>query len=199
MMQARHYGILVLGALFAAVALGYSFFQPFIPNAVCEAVPERATFAYRTDSLEELLESPVCKPLDKALGTPLKTLLESSKPWMRLAAPSEVVVAGLPLHYVGQNGCWMAASWVGWRSPWLRWKLERTRAAGFSFMGKHSVWPVWKYEAPGMAHGTVLTFALTDNLFMVCLSENPADILQLLDTYDHRTPAFHKAEQGCPK
>jgi len=197
MTQLKRYGVLVLGTVFVAVALGYSFFQPFIPGAVCTAVPQRATFAYRADSLEELLELPVCEQLDKALGAgnSLESLL-GSNPWTRLAAPSEVVLANLPLSRAGQGPCWMATSWVGWRSPWLRWKLERTRADGFSFMEKHSVWPVWKYENPGIARGNVLTFALTDNLFVVCLSENPADILQLLNTYDHRTPAFNEAQQG---
>ncbi len=191
MSRARRYGIVVLGAVFALAALGYSFFQSFIPNAVFGAVPEQATFAFKADSLEELLASPVCEQLDKALapGRSLEALL-GSNPWTKLAAPSEIVVADLPLRRPGQNRCRVAVSWVGWRSPWLRWKLERTRAVGFSFIGKHSVWPVWKYENPGIAQDGVLTFALTDNLFIACLSKDSADILQLLDTYDHRIPAF---------
>jgi hypothetical protein len=198
MSQRKRYGILALGVLFGAMALVYSFVQPFIPGAVCNAIPAQATFAYQANSLDDLLETPVCEQLDKVLGAghSMESLL-SSNPWIKRVAPSEIVVANLPLCHTGQNHCWVGASWVGWRSPWLRWKLERTRTEGFSFLGKHSVWPVWKYEGAGMASGNCLTVALTDNLFLVCLSENPTDILQLLDTYDQRTPAIHQAEQGC--
>ncbi len=184
-----------MGTLFVLVALSYSFLQPFIPDAVFEAVPERATFAFKADSLDELLSSPVCTQLDKVLGADqsLEALL-GSNPWVKWAAPSEIVVANLPLRRPGQGRCWAAVNWVGWRSPWLRWKLERTHAEGFSFAGRHSVWPVWVYKNPRIAQGGVLSFALTDNLFIACLSDDPLDILLLLDAYDHRIPAFNPAE-----
>ena len=37
-------------------------------------------------------------------------------------------------------------------------------------------------------------FALTDNLFIACLSENPEDIVLLLDTYDHRMPSVNDSK-----
>jgi len=186
---------IVLGTVFAAVAVGYAFFQPFIPGAVYNAIPAQATFEYRAESLEELLKSPVCGQLDEALGAgnSIEALLASND-WVKLAAPSEIAVAGIPLRYAGQTKAWAAVSWVGWRSPWLRWKLEHSRAPGLSFMGKHAVWPIWNYETQGIARGTSLTLALTDNLFMVCLSENPSDILFLLDAYDHRIPSINDAK-----
>ena len=58
-------------------------------------------------------------------------------------------------------------------------------------MGKHSVWPIWKYESPKLANGTPLTFALTDNLFIACLSDNPSDIFIFLDTYDDHLPSLN--------
>ena len=180
-------GTIGLGAVLAAVTVGYAFFQPFVPGAVCGAIPAQATFVHRTDNLDALLGSPVCRQLDKALGAgvTLEKLAETSG-WFGLAAPSEVAVADLPLRYAGQTKAWAAVSWVGWRSPWLRWRLEHTRAEGFSMLGKHSVWPVWKYETQGIAGGSPLFLALTDNLFMACLSDNPSDILLLLEAYDNR-------------
>jgi hypothetical protein len=100
----------------------------------------------------------------------------------------------MPLRYAGQTKTWAAVSWVGWRSPWLRWKLENSRKNGFSMLGKHAVWPVWQYDTPDIAKGMSLTFALTDNLFIACLSENPSDILSLLDTYDNRIPSVNDAK-----
>ncbi|RKX39584.1 MAG: hypothetical protein DRP64_14055 [Verrucomicrobia bacterium] len=186
---------IVLGTVFAAVAIGYAFFQPFIPGAVYDAIPAQATFKHKAESLEELLKSPVCAQLDEALGAgnSVAALLASTD-WIKLAAPSEIAVAGIPLRYAGKTKAWVAVNWVGWRSPWLRWKLEHSRAPGLSFMGKHAVWPIWNYETQGIARGTSLTLALTDNLFMVCLSENPSDILLLLDTYDHRIPSINDAK-----
>ena len=177
----------MLGAVFAAVVLCSSFFQPFIPGAVLEAIPAHATFTHKAANLEKLWGSPVLGQLDKALGAGNSTeaLLRSSN-WLPLAAPSEIAIASMPVRHTGQPPAWVAVSWVGWRSPWLRWKLEHTRIEGFSFMGKHAVWPIWRYETPDIARGSYLTFALTDNLFMTCLSANPTDILLLLDTYDKR-------------
>ena len=184
-----------LGIVCIAVSVGYAFFQPFIPGAVYDAVPVQATFTYKADNLDDLLASPVCTQLDQALGAgnSVKALLESNG-WIKLAAPSEIAIADIPLRFTGQTKAWAAVSWVGWRSPWLRWRLEHTRAEGFSFLGKHAVWPIWKYETPGIACGTSLTFALTDNLFMICLSENPSDILLLLDTYDQRMPSINPSK-----
>jgi len=185
-------GTIVLGAVFTAVVFCCSFCQPFIPGAVYEAVPAQATFTHKAESLEELLKSPVCAQLNKALGAgnSLEVLLADNR-WIKLAVPSEIAIADLPLRHTGQTKSWAAVSWVGWRSPWLRWKLEHSRAKELSFMGKHAVWPIWKYETPDIARGMSLTFALTDNLFVACLSENPTDILLLLDTYDQRTPSIN--------
>ena len=188
-------GTVALGAVFAAAVLCCSFCQPFISGAVYDAIPLQATFTYKADGLDALWGSPVCSQLDEALGAgnSVEALLNSNS-WTRLAAPSEMAIAAIPLRYAGQTTTWAAVSWVGWRSPWLRWKLEHTRSEGLSFLGKHAVWPVWQYETPDIARGTSLTFALTDKLFMVCLSENPADIKLLLDTYDRRTPSINDSK-----
>ena len=195
MTKLRLSGVVGLGIIITVVTVGYAFFQPFIPDAVYDAVPAQATFTHKAKNLDDLLVSPVCTQINQALGAgnSLEMLLDSNG-WIKLAAPSEIAIADIPLRFAGQSKAWAAVSWVGWRSPWLRWRLEHTRAEGFSFLGKHAVWPVWKYETPGIARGTSLTFALTDNLFMICLSENPSDILLLLDTYDQRIPSVNDSK-----
>jgi len=188
-------GTIALGTIFAAVVFCCSFCQSFISDAVYGAIPAQATFTYRAKSLDDLFESPVCAQLDKALGAgnSLEALLTGS-PWVKLAVPSEIAITEIPLRHAGQSTSWAAVSWVGWRSPWLRWKLEHSRAKGLSFLGKHAVWPIWEYKAPDIARGMSLTFALTDNLFMACLSENPSAILLLLDTCDNRMPSINDAK-----
>ena len=195
MTKLRLSGVVCLGLVYLATALGYAFYQPFIRDAVYDAIPAQATFAYKAESLDDLYESPVCSQLDKALGAgnSVEALLHSND-WVKLAVPSEIAIAAIPLRYAGQTRTWATVSWVGWRSPWLRWKLEHSRTEGLSFLGKHAVWPIWKYETPDIARGTSLTFALTDNLFLACLSENPTDILLLLDTYDQRTPSINDSK-----
>jgi hypothetical protein len=195
MTKLRLSGTIGLGLVFMAACAGFAFYQPYIPNAVLQAIPAQSTFVHQADNLTELLESPVCGQLDRALGAgnTLEALLASND-WKTLAVPSEIAVADIPFRQTGQNKSWAAVTWVGWRSPWLRWKLEGTRAKGFSFLGKHAVWPVWQYENPEIARGSTLTFALTDNLFIACLSENPSHILLLLDTYDKRAPSINDAK-----
>ncbi len=180
---------LLLGVLFAGAVIVYSFFQPFEENAVCKPIPDDAMFIFKAAGLSELLSSPVCSQIDAALGAgnSLKELA-ADNPWTALAAASEIAVADLPFRDAGQQKTWAAVSWVGWRSPWLRWKLEGAAGEQLQLVGKHSVWPVWKYTAPGLADGKHLMLALTDNLLIACLSENPTDILILLDTYDKRLP-----------
>ena len=193
-------GAIALGAILAAVVFCCSFCQPFISGAVGDAIPAYATFVHRADSLEELLGSPVGSQLEGALGAgnSIESLLRSNR-WVRLAAPSEIAIAAIPLRSTGQSKTWAAASWVGWRSPWLRWRLMHTRVQGLSFMGRHAAWPVWIYESPDIGRGASLTFSLTDRLFLVCLSDNPSDILLLLDTYDQRIPSVnHSLQKGLP-
>ena len=193
MTKLRLSGVVVLGTLFVVATLVYSFYQPFVAGAVSEAIPARASFVYRADSLDDLLQSPVCGQLDKALGAgnSLKELASSTE-WIKLAVASEIAVADIPFRNVGEQKSWATVSWVGWRSPWLRWKLEQSRNKNLTLLGKHAVWPVWQYDAPDLAKGMSLTFALTDTLFITCLSESPTDILLLLDTYDKRAPATTK-------
>ncbi len=181
-------GTLALGIVFAGTMMHYAFYQPFMPGEVSKAVPMDSTFAYHADSLEELLQSPVCAQLDKTLGAgnTLRELLESND-WTKLVAPSEIAVTDIPYHQADQRKSWAAASWVGWRSPLLRLKLEHASNANLHFLGKHSVWPVWQYESPDIARGMSLTFSLTDNLFLACLSESPVDIVSLLDAYDRQS------------
>ncbi len=181
---------LAMGALFAGAVVYFSFFQPFIPGAVRTAMPVESSFVYHANSLDELLKSPVCAQLDKSLGAgnSLRELLASNK-WTRLALPSEIAVADIPFRRAGQNKTWAAASWVGWRSPWLRWKMDHVSDRKMKPVKSPFVWPVWQYDAPDIARGMCLTFALTDNLFLACLSEDPTDIFFLLHAYDMHLPA----------
>lgn len=191
MIKAKSILAMLLGVLFTGAIIVYAFAQPFQPDAVREAIPQGAGFVFKADSLEELLSSPVCGQIDKALGAgnSLKEIAASND-WKKWAADSEIVVADIPFRSPGRQKTWAAVSWVGWRSPWLRWKLEGAAGGRLKFVGKHSVWPIWEYEDPELANGLHLMFALTDNLLIACLSESPTDILILLDTYDKRVP-FH--------
>ncbi len=189
MTRLRLSGTLFLGAAFAALVVYYAFYQPFTPGAVHRAIPAESSFSFYAESLNDLLQSPVCAQIDKTLGAgnTLRNLSENNR-WFALAAPSEIVVADIPFQYTGRRRSWAAVSWVGWRSPWLRWKLDHVSDKKLRPLKSPLVWPVWRYESPDIARGMSLTFALTDNLFMACLSERPEDIVFLLEAYDRRTP-----------
>ena len=184
--------VVLLGLVFGGLIVFHAFVQPFQSEAVYEAIPAQASFVFKAENLEELLQSPVCGQLDKALGAGMSlNQIADSNGWVSLAAASEIAVADIPFRDAGRQKTWAAVSWVGWRSPWLRWRLEHSRNRSLKFLGKHAVWPIWQYNNPAITRDMHLTFTLTDNLFIACLSENPTDILLLLDTYDKRTlPAF---------
>jgi hypothetical protein len=187
-------GTITLCAVLAGIVLCCSFCQPFISGAVYDAIPAQATFTCKAAGHEELLQSPVCRQIDTALGAgnSLEALLQGNR-WVRWAAPSEIAVATIPQIHPGQTTAWAAVTWVGWRSPWLRWKLEHTRSDRLTLLGKHAVWPIWKLDVPDIARGASITLALTDKLFIICLSDSPADILLLLDTYDKRIHSANDA------
>lgn len=179
---------ILLGTAFGALTLGYSFFQSFQKDAVYGGIPKHATSTFKTSNLSELYQSPVCSQIDKALGAgnSLEELLTASS-WTKLAAPSEIALANISSRNMNGQKTWAATSWVGWRSPWLRWKLQQSRNKNLHFLGKYSVWPIWKYDAPDIAKGMSLTISLTDNLLLICLSERPSDITLLLEAYDNQT------------
>ena len=185
--------VVLTGIVFGGLIVFYAFVQPYKSDAVYEAIPAQASFAFKAESLDELLQSPVCSQLDKALGAgnSLKALATDNG-WTSLVAASQIAVADIPFRSAGMQKSWAAASWVGWRSPWLRWKLEHSGNEKLNLLGKHAVWPIWQYTDHEIARGMILTFALTDNVFIACLSESPTDILLLLDTYDKRNPAMPK-------
>ena len=119
--------VIALGVLFAAATIGYSFFQRFEEDGVRRAIPKQAGSVYKANSLEELLQSPVCSQINKSLSPELSLeKLLTDNDWTDLAASSEIAVADIPLRNASTRKIWAAASWVGWRSPWLRWKLEST-------------------------------------------------------------------------
>ena len=186
---------LLLGALFVGAMVVYSFIQPFQEGLVCDAFPAQASFVFKADNLDDLLQSPVCSQLDKALGAgnSLATIAASND-WKKWAASSQIAVADIPFRNAGAQKTWAAASWVGWRSPWLRWKLEAAVGVNFKFIGNPTVWPIWEYTSPDLPRGMSLTFALTDNLLIACLSESPSDIVSLLDAYDHRIPSYSRGK-----
>ncbi|MBN2162635.1 MAG: hypothetical protein JXR25_10480 [Pontiellaceae bacterium] len=192
MMTLRRIGTIALGTIFIGAMVYYSFFQRFVPGAVCDAMPADSRCVYRAASLDELLESPVCSQLDKALGQEyqLKEFAAGSS-WFRFSTASEIAIADIPFCGTSTGKSWAAASWVGWRSPWLRWKLENSFDPNLRFLSKYAVWPIWQYDAPDLPEGMTLTLALTDNLILACLSERPADILVLLEAYDRSTPGIN--------
>ena len=181
----------LIATLFTIHVLYYAFFQRFIPKATEKAIPAEATFFYSIKNLNELLKSPVCGQINKKLGTEitLAKLLEE-EPWLKDFMPSEIAIVNMPIHYLGQNKTWAMISWVGWRSPWLRWKLESKKNKHFTLLEKHHVWSVWKYESNKIAPDSALTFALTDTLFIVCISDHPSDIFSFLDSYDGLQPSI---------
>lgn len=188
-----------LGALIAASTIRFAFIQPFEPNAVYKAIPSFCTSIYQADSLLELLESPVSGQIDDAIGH-VGALIEFSQKnqWVKRLTPSEITVAGLPQRHLHERKPWAATSWIGWRSPWIRWKLAATRAEGLTSMEKYAAWPVWKYSGHKLPSGMTLTFSITDSLFIACLSDNPEDIHLLLDTYDKRWPAVATTKRNEP-
>jgi len=178
--------------LFILAALGYAFFQPFEPDAVRNPIPAEAAFVCRVKNLNELLPSPVGFQLSEALGSrsALRELVcdrpETAR-WIKLTAPSEIAVAHFPSPDTQTPETWLAVTWIGWRSPWLRWRLNRLNEAdGLVRLASPSHWPTWQVKTPVLPKNIKLTCALTDKLFIACLSGNTSDIRYVLDTYDKR-------------
>lgn len=178
--------------LFIGVAVWFAFIQPFKPDAVRDPIPAKAAFVYRAENAGELLLSPVGLQLSKTFGSEatLQRLVydnHKASQWVNVLAASELAVADLPSSDGLLQKTWVMASWVGWRSPWIRWRLGLLgESDGLVFRGQHAVWPVWQFKGDFLPPNLTLTCSLTDNLFIACLSGNPDDIRYVLDTYDKR-------------
>lgn len=185
MTKLKRIGTITLATVFVIAIIGYSFYQPFKPGEVLKAVPRGASSIHHEDSLEQLLLNPACMAqLNQALGAgnSVQKLLNLTA-WENKAAPSEIAVA-----YIPQYNAWVSVSWVGWRSPWLRWKMENMRDSTLQPVKNRTVWPMWQYENSGLVRGGNLYFALTENLFLICLADGKNAMFHLLETYDRNTP-----------
>jgi hypothetical protein len=183
----------LLSLLFGGLLIYFAFFQPYEPDAIYTAVPFYATTGCREASWETLRKSPVWTLMESSIETdkPLNDLISdpSFSKWIERMIPADLFVAPLPQRQENGSKSWMLSSWVGWRSTWLRWRLEGTKAPYLDRIGTHAVWPVWVYEHPELGDEK-LFFALTDKLFLACLSANPTDITNLINAYDGRIPAI---------
>lgn len=190
----KRLSIIGLSLVLLLLSLWYSFLQPFKPGAVLGAIPLGASGIQQVDSVDELLGSAFFEELDQLFDGSLQETWLTDNPWINRLAPSEIAVARLKYNRTVAPDAWVAVSWVGWRGPWLRWRLEQLNKDEFSFLGKSAAWPIWKYELPHREDNMILTCALTDQLFMVCFSESTTDIMLLLDTYDNQVPSVKNAK-----
>jgi hypothetical protein len=170
-----------LCALFGIAVLCYSFYHRFSPEKVTQMIPPSLRDnAVQAASLEEL-------PLpDEFAALPgsthfLKTLLPLiDEEYVSLSSE----IAWTQLHTYQGYSSYLAVSWVGGRSPWLRWKFEQAADKKISPIKNPTVWPVWQCFRNDLPEGKNRYFALTENLFLVCISETEVDIISVLNSFD---------------
>lgn len=170
-----------LCTLFGALILSYSFCHRFSPEKVTQMIPSALhDTAVQADSIEKLTLPAEFSALPNAEYF-LKTLLPLvDEKYTSLSSE----IAWTPLYmYQGQSS-FLAVCWVGGRSPWLRWKFEQASDKKIGPIKNQTVWPVWQCFRKDLPEGNNLYFALTENLFLVCLSETKTDIISLLNSFD---------------
>ncbi len=112
--------------------------------------------------------------------------------WMERLAGDEVLLAQFP---VGPGRrAWGAVSWIGGWAQKYRSLLNAGRTAGLRRFTVHGGRPVWILSSRLLRGGQHLSLALEEGILIACLSENPADILRMLDAYDGMAP--REAEAG---
>lgn len=170
-----------LCTLFGTIILSYSFCHRFSPEKVTQMIPPalRDT-AVQASSLEKLTFPDEFSALPEAAYF-LKTLLPLiDKEYTSLSSE----IAWTPLYTYQGRPSFLAACWVGGRSPWLRWKFEQASDKTISPLKNPTVWPAWQCFRNDLPAGKNLYFALTENLFLVCLSETETDIISVLNSFD---------------
>ncbi|MBN2684538.1 MAG: hypothetical protein JXR40_04620, partial [Pontiellaceae bacterium] len=170
-----------LCTLFAALILSYSFCHRFSPEKVTQMIPPSLRDnAVQAASLKELTlpaEFSALPDADYFLKTLLPLVDEEYT-----ALSSEI--AWTPLYTYQGHTSYLAVCWVGGRSPWLRWKFEQASDKKISPLKNQTVWPTWQCFRNDLPEGKNLYVALTENLFLVCLSETEMDIISILKSFD---------------
>ncbi|MBN2704664.1 MAG: hypothetical protein JXR23_10685, partial [Pontiellaceae bacterium] len=176
-----------LCTLFAALILSYSFCHRFSPEKVTQMIPSAfGDNAVQAASLEELMIPSEYAALPGAEYF-VKTLLPLvDEEYTSLS--SQIAWAPLYRTYRGQSS-FIAVCWIGGRSPWLRWKFEQASDKKISPLKNQTVWPTWQCFRNDLPEGKNLYVALTENLFLVCLSETEMDIVSVLDYFDKNKSA----------
>ena len=170
-----------LTALFGIAILSYSFCHHFEAEKVTQAIPKPFRFvATQAESLEKLRPPETCSN-DPEADYFLNTLLPLVD---KEYASLDHEIACTPIDIKFNSNPWMAACWVGGRAPWLRWKLDQTSDKKISPLKNRTVWPTWECHRNDLPENKKLYFSITENLFLICLSETPNDMVSILYSYD---------------
>lgn len=177
-----------LSVLFGIAILCYSFCHRFSPEKVTRAIPTPyRALSSQAASMDQLALIPEISHLPQA-DYFLETLLpELDKEYVSLS--KETAISPLP-SYIGAPS-WVSATWVGGRSPWLRWKFDQTKNSKVSPIKNETTWPMWQCMRSDLPEKMNLYFALTENLFLVCLSETPENMVSVLSSYDRKPSKDH--------
>ena len=118
----------------------------------------------------------------------------ASADWIGRLAGTEVVMAAFP---VGPGRfAWGAASWIGGRSQRYRSWISAGRLPGCRHFTDHRGRPVWLVASPLLRRsGRHMAIAFEEGILLACVSDNPADILRMLDAYDGTAPREPEAER----
>ena len=183
MSRLRRIITLALGVVFGAAILSYSFCHRFSPEKVSAIIPRELSTRYQAASWSELKEERSVQEIlaaDPNMGSLLNAIDREF-----VSLDSDMVLVPIPRsQWMASAHAWVAASWVGGRCPWLRWKMEQARDKNLEPIKNETVWPVWECHSLDLPEGMGLYFALTENLFVVCLSETPMDMVLILNRFD---------------
>ncbi len=180
-------------AIWIALIIGWIFWIPFQPSRLYRAIPANAVFVSSHDNIagrwkclstNVLLKSLVSRiPVFPGKSSILPDFVKT-KTWMAHLASRKTVIGFVPSTEYSGEPTWIAASWIGNASIYMRWLLRWKSIRAISLLGNYGGRFMWGLNQPITESGMKLSFAIGEGMILCCLSHDPIGIRQVIKTYD---------------
>ena len=184
--------------VFLALVATWTLWIPYDPSSLYGAIPANAMLVSSHDHLAERMESLSTNILLQSFLKGITAGMEKqfdrtdssiSKTWLNRLGSRKTVFAYVPCFGKGNQPAWIITCWIGNFSHYFRWSQYWTRIPEISRLGSQGCIPIWGLNQPLTESGMKLSFAVSQGLFLGCVSRDPQSIRHVLMTYEGQSPS----------
>jgi len=184
--------------VFLALITTWTLWIPYDPSSLYRPIPANAMLVSSHDHLAERRESLSTNILLQSFLKEITAGMEKqldrtgpsiSKTWLNRLGSRKTVFAYVPCLGKGNQPAWIITCWIGNFSHYFRWSQYWMHVPEISRLGSQGSISIWGLNQPLTESGIKLSFAVSQGLFLGCVSRDPQGIRHVLMTYDGQSPS----------